>query len=420
MNRLGLTISDETIQQFDSYRNYEHQISEAIREISSGLMQEIGTMVSAGEGEGAVMLFKQLLAIFGTDETMATDITLSETPSHSVITPQHIGMTASNGFTSALDDLPLQNRQELLLLLRETGFTQELAVFIADASQSSESSQSNQSTALTEGQENISLPHDTVVGQGEVATTEGLTTSQENTVNPPMPSFIDILARELLPNDSAIDVSKLTTLLGHRDFRTLLANNLNNQWLMEPEELSDSRQVNEHFRQILSQTARLGEALTTAGRSDSATHQAVTNLNSNIQFLNQLNQTFTYLQLPLKMNDENTHGELFIYTNKKHLARNDGNVSALLHLDMEHLGPLDVYVAMQNKHVSTKFYLANEQVIDLIALHIDVLTERLEKRGYGINNEFIARAVDKQPIEEILDARKNVSVIGSYSFDARA
>ena len=40
----------------------------------------------------------------------------------------------------------------------------------------------------------------------------------------------------------------------------------------------------------------------------------------------------------------------------------DGNVSALLHLDMENLGPMDVYVAMQNNRVNTHFYMQDDDM----------------------------------------------------------
>ena len=54
----------------------------------------------------------------------------------------------------------------------------------------------------------------------------------------------------------------------------------------------------------------------------------------------QINQTYAYIQLPLHLRQgEHKTGELFVYTNKKNLAGRDGRVSALLHLDMEHLGP---------------------------------------------------------------------------------
>jgi flagellar hook-length control protein FliK len=220
--------------------------------------------------------------------------------------------------------------------------------------------------------------------------------------------------------NAAIDLGQLAGLLGHKDFQALVKGDVHEAWLMKPEELVRERQVNEHFKQVLTQANRLFSALNAAGRGDTQAAQATNNLGNNINFLNQLNQAFTYIQLPLKMNGENTHGELFVYTNKKHLAKQDGNVSALLHLDMEHLGPLDVYVVMQNKKVSTKFYLAGEHTIAFIAKHIHVLGERLAQRGYTMSSELVERAAEKRPVEELITANRNVSVIGSYSFDARA
>ena len=136
--------------------------------------------------------------------------------------------------------------------------------------------------------------------------------------------------------------------------------------------------------------------------------------------MNQLNQMFTYVQLPLKMQSQNANGDLFVYTNKKSLAKKDGSVSALLHLDMEHLGSLDVYVALSNQKVSTKFYLADDSALDLIMQNINILNERLESRGYSMSAEFVSRDEKTNVMDEILKQGKNVSVLAGYSFDARA
>ncbi len=129
---------------------------------------------------------------------------------------------------------------------------------------------------------------------------------------------------------------------------------------------------------------------------------------------------FTYVQLPLKMQSREANGELFVYTNKKSLTKKDGSVSALLHLDMEYLGSLDVYVALNDQKVSTKFYLKEDSALDLIAQNIDMLNERLQKRGYSMNAEFINREENTNVMEEILKQDKNISVLAGYSFDARA
>jgi flagellar hook-length control protein FliK len=165
--------------------------------------------------------------------------------------------------------------------------------------------------------------------------------------------------------------------------------------------------------------------LENAGKGDAPVAKTVQNLQNNVDFINKMNHVFTYIQLPLKMSGNNAHGDLYIYTNKKNLAAKDGNVSALLHLDMEHLGPLDVYVAMQNNKVSTNFTVQDESALDLIEEHIGLLDERLTKRGYALKAQFQMKEeqADDSPegiMQTILNQEKNISVLSRTSFDMRA
>ena len=98
-------------------------------------------------------------------------------------------------------------------------------------------------------------------------------------------------------------------------------------------------------------------------------------------------------------------------------------MSALLHLDMEHLGALDVYVAMQQNKVSTNFTLQDESALDLIEQHISLLDERLTKRGYALKAQFQIKEDEEQEggiMQKILDQEKNISVLSRTSFDMRA
>ena len=45
---------------------------------------------------------------------------------------------------------------------------------------------------------------------------------------------------------------------------------------------------------------------------------------------NQLNQAYTYVQVPLKMSCQNANGELYVYTNKKNLRDPDAELSAYI------------------------------------------------------------------------------------------
>ena len=195
--------------------------------------------------------------------------------------------------------------------------------------------------------------------------------------------------------------------------------------MIEPKDVADKRQVEQLYERIREQTARLTQALETAGKGDTPVARSVQNLQNNVDFMNQMNHLYTYVQLPLKMLGNNAHGDLYVYTNKKNLAARDGQVSALLHLDMEHLGPLDVYVTMKEKQVSTNFTVADEYVLDLIGDNIEILNKRLEGRGYSLKaqmhvKEDAGEEEESTIMQTLLHQQKNISVLSRTSFDMRA
>ena len=98
--------------------------------------------------------------------------------------------------------------------------------------------------------------------------------------------------------------------------------------------------------------------------------------------MNQVNQMYTYAQIPLKMSGQHASGELFVYTNKKALAQGEKDLTAFLHLDLDHLGSTDVSVRMRGREVSTRFYLDNDTAYALLEKNYPVLEARLEKKGY--------------------------------------
>jgi hypothetical protein len=213
-----------------------------------------------------------------------------------------------------------------------------------------------------------------------------------------------------------------SALLGGKEFTTLLKNEITKQWLLTPEDVAKENKVEELYNRLNGQLSRLNQALEQTAKTDTPFGKAVSNLSGNLDFMNELNHMFTYVQLPLKLTGQEASGELYVYTNKKNLAKKDGEVSALLHLDMENLGMVDVHVTLKDSNVSTRFYLEDDSSLDLIADHIDMLNERLNRRGYSMRASFEKRDGEEQEsvMEEILKQDKNISVLSGYSFDARA
>ena len=190
---------------------------------------------------------------------------------------------------------------------------------------------------------------------------------------------------------------------------------------MKPESFADKEEVKNFYQKIKNQSAQIQELFSAAGKADTAAGQAVQQMNQNLDFMQNLNQMFPYLQIPLKASLENAHGELYVYQKKKGKVSEDGSSSALLHMEMQHLGNLDIYVKMKDFNVSTQFTLANEAVLDFLAEHIHVLNERLQKKGYHMQAEMkFKEEQEADVISRIRGVEENDTVVSYTAFDVRA
>ncbi len=220
---------------------------------------------------------------------------------------------------------------------------------------------------------------------------------------------------------------ELAGLLEEPQFRTSFQNAMVKKWLLTPQETASKEQVQELYETVLRQTGQLKQLLADAGRQDSSAMKSLQNMERDVEFLNELNQNFAYVQLPLKMSGQNANGDLYVYTNKKGFAGRDGAVTAFLHLGMDHLGDMDIYVALQNQKVSTKFYLEDDSVIDFLEAHMDELDRRLAGKGYVMKAELLRKDHEDSGnvFDQMLKDSKNAGaappiLLSRQSFDARA
>lgn len=221
---------------------------------------------------------------------------------------------------------------------------------------------------------------------------------------------------------------KLPDELEHRleslqkEFTGQLKNLLSKEWTIKPENFSDKEEVKNFYQKIKNQAGQMQEVFAAAGKAESSAGQALQQMNQNLQFMDNVNQMFPYLQIPLKASMENAHGELYVYQKKKGKVSEDGSSSALLHLEMEHLGNMDIYVKMKDYNVSTQFTLANEKVLDFLAEHIHVLNERLEKKGYHMQSEMKYKEEERQEnvMSRIRGMEEHDTMVSYTAFDVRA
>ena len=227
--------------------------------------------------------------------------------------------------------------------------------------------------------------------------------------------------RELLDSNFPIGREPLNRLLSSREFKALVKDGLQQQWTIRPEELTGSDKINRLYEKLDRQIDRIGQVLRTTGQENANFNQTAADIRSNVEFMNQVNQAYTYVQIPLMMSGQTASGELYVYTNRKALMEGDKELTAFLHLDMDNLGPTDISVRLLNREVSTNFYLENDAAYDLIARHLPILEERLKAKGYNCKVSVINESRHVNFVEDFL--KKDLPSAGQlhrYSFDMRA
>lgn len=359
LHRLELPVTEENISQMASYRNLTHQLTEGIADASEALTATLQEMVAGGDVEQAAGLYQAI-----------TDLLLAEGEA-----------------PGATDTVQAENTQRLQTIVEEN----------PEILQPEEISEEN---------------------RGRLSDTTVKAVDSDESVTAQLKNIQKLLKQGL----DTKDVHLLHRVLQDSKVTELPGKLLLDSWSLRPEDVESPKKVEQLYQRLGRQLKGFADALGENGQSGSQVYQAVSNLSRNVDFLHQINQTYAYIQLPLHLRQgEHKTGELFVYTNKRNLAKRDGQVSALLHLDMEHLGPLDVYVAMQDVKVTTKFYVQNDAVLDYLETNMDVLTQRLKQRGYDCNCETTLRTELQQTAQAmapLVKTERSVP-IARYAFDVR-
>lgn len=401
MIRLGLAITELNIEQFEQYQNAGHQLLGSAETIMQELPEVFRELLGEGRAGQAYAFYGQVLDILAEGEGTETVIQKGTEGG-----AEQAGQTAVNGGETEAGILPGR--------LMDPGFSDPAGEGVGTAGPADANA-----PVLTQKQWQA---------LGDMLRELGIDEQTAGQIRNGGLSAKEVLAliRNTLSGagEKGMPTQVLERLFGGREFEALLKAEVGRQWLIEPKDVADPHKVEQLYERIREQSMRLHEAMQTAGKADLPVARSVQNLQNNVDFMNQMNHMFTYIQLPLKLAGNNAHGDLYVYTNKKNLAAKDGNVSALLHLDMENLGPMDVYVTMQQNKVNTNFTLQDESGMDLIEQHISLLDERLTKRGYALKAQFKIKEEDEAQdggiMQTILNQEKNISVLSRTSFDMRA
>lgn len=377
LHKLNLTVNETNMQQMSAYRNLEHQIVGGIHTILDRLPEAINQAVTSEDMSLTLSFYRDLMKL--SNESIPDDSVPGESPKDvTKLGELPIDMTTSG-----------EMNKDAIALGEITSDTGHLGII-------------SHNNLLTE------------VRQQVISFLDTLSVTEEEK---------SIMKQEIMQQSDIESFDAIKQLFTRKSFQTKLLSALKQQWMIAPEDVSIPKRMESLYKHLERQLRELENILENSGNKDTGVYKAVSNMSGNIDFMQQINQAYAYIQLPLKLQESDAHGELYVYTNKKNLAQKDGEISALLHLDMQHLGPLDVYVKLSDVKVSTKFYVENEDILDLIENHMDMLTVRLAKKGYDCKLTATMRADDDKEettgLQPLVKSDKEM-LLNTYAFDMRA
>ena len=435
MAKLGIPVTEEMIAQFENYKSDQY----AILDQMESLMEILPEQLAGGEfgREEMISLNRQILQIF-----LGEPDVLEGRPAESL--PQGAAdATGQNGTVQASvsDGKVLLNSSGVLDGGTEPG-TAEQAVkarILGTASESEMLTSKEDAAQKTEKPQVQTQEQMQTAWKHLLNGEEFLQFSRQLAKFPQFaenPAFFsngqlrgDLSSRELLQlleqvfsEAQASDRQSLSELVSSKEYRTLVRNMIEQQWLLKPEEVKSEHKVNELYERLDRQLEQMERVLKSFGQSSSQLSHTAANVRDNIQFMNQLNQTYAYVQIPLKLAGQNAHSELFVYTDKRKKREKDGEFSAFLHLDLDHLGSTDVSIKLHNKQVATNFYLADDLSYQLILEHLNLLEERLKQKGYQAKIQVMNQEENVNFVEDILKRQTPSAggMVHRYSFDVRA
>lgn len=476
LNKLQLPVTDSNLTQLHSYQNMEHKLLDGIREAADEILNVYDTMTN---GNGAMTkqgivtnpntAANQMSA--GTTDAMGNaNVNVAEKQSAAENQIFGTGQNMMSGQT-ALENGVKFMEQVLSLLTDEkqqSAAPSNQQISDLGTQPKGENGSANNDTGVINQimQEEKAKPQtDTVIQQernNQSSSTKEAVASrqqgqiQQESTHTEIKALLGHLKGEkaqLIPDklialikDGKVDLRGMKQLLSDSDefgrlltaeqkaavfrsepFREMLKNGLQKQWTLSPQELSQQGKVEEFYQKLMKESSQLSrmmnEAMQEGGQNaGGAQARAMANISENVEFINQMNQMFNYVQLPLKLSNSQAHGDLYVYTNKKNMARRDGMLTAFLHLDMDNLGSLDVSISLQTEknQVTTKFYV-DEDSFALIEEHIGELAQRLSRKGYQCKSMVVEKDEDKTVLEHLEEQTAGTNAVLSYqTFDTRA
>ena len=217
------------------------------------------------------------------------------------------------------------------------------------------------------------------------------------------------------------DVQAALKTLRLPEYKSIIREAIISKWTITSDNIADPKEVEHTYERIYEQTERFSNLVGRSfGGSETQVHKHSNNVRNNINFMETLNDMFSYIQLPVKLANQNIHSELFVMTDKKKLAANKDNISVLLRLEMEHLGLIDVRIKKTSNVIDANFQLPNKMDVDLFKTNMEHLEYTLLEKGFIFNGTAEHKLEEMDIVKDFIEKDSSDMLMKRYTFDIRA
>lgn len=441
LNKMNIPVNEANIAQYERYQSATHQLINDMSQTADSMASFTQMLPASTDGSTLLSFAQDMLTLFH-GESSGTEMT--QTSPEGEPLPQTVVGEAPQGTNE------LQNHTDIKNL------PQQLSTEISVAQQGGESS-SVSTLVNTDGTlpQEMGVQSAELIATGEEATQETAPLSKQNLEAVGIKvglqgEEVQQLAKELsnagIPRgdvnqmltkaDNGVDLlqnivnqlqsmdmdsSQVRQVLDNGEFRKILANVIKDNWMLNPKEMKDPKEIDELYDKVLKQGKEFESMVQAKGGDTSNFQDNFQQARQNMQFMEHLNQQMIYAQMPLKLSNQNANSELYVYADKRKLMEKKDGISVLLHLDMDHLGQTDVKVTLTGTNVNARFYLNDQESVDILVNNMDELADALKERGFSLTNEVVKRQPAEsvnQVIDEVIDENAERS-IKRYTFDMR-
>lgn len=419
LHKMDIPITQDNITQYERYQGMQHQLTGDIADAAKGIADFVKAFPTDTDGQTLLCTAKEIVNLFaGESDASVTEHIDPVDPkgannlhTEGTVTNTINGNTVSDAVSGTPREgiLTLDNTADSLVVGQgENAQSQEVIL-----QQSIDTYMKETHTGLTG--KNVSQLVDSM-RQAGVSEMDIMSVFQKSDSDPALLQN----TLHLLQNVSVAD-DVIRQFLQQDGFQNVLSEVVKKAFSLNPKQMKEPKEIDELYESILKHTKSFEDAVASNGGNPKEFRQNFQNMRQNLQFMNELNQQMIYAQMPVKLSNKQANSELYVYADKRKLQQKKDGISVMLHLDMDHLGATDVKVTLTGSNVHARFYLNDQDSVDIVTENMNQLAKQLADRGFSLTNEVVKRQPQEsinKVVDEIIDENAERS-IKRYTFDAR-